>query len=88
MGFYGEKVHQAAIDYGVKISGCTIHFATEETDAGPVILQGVVEVKEGDTAESLAARILPVEHKLLVEAVALACDDRIVVEGRRTKILK
>ena len=88
MGYYGEKVHQAALDYGVKVSGCTIHFATEETDAGPVILQGVVEVKDGDTAETLAARILPVEHELLVKAVALLCDDRIAVEGRRTKILK
>ena len=88
MGYYGQRVHQAALDYGVKVSGCTIHFATEETDAGPVILQGVVEVKDDDTADSLAARILPVEHELLVKAVALACDDKIVVEGRRTKILK
>ncbi len=88
MGYYGEKVHQAVLDYGTKISGCTIHFATEETDAGPVILQGVVEVKEDDTAKSLAARILPIEHELLVKAVALLCDDKIVVEGRRTRILK
>lgn len=87
MGYYGEKVHQAALDYGVKVSGCTIHFATEETDAGPVILQGVVEVKEDDTAKTLAARILPIEHELLVKAVELLCDDKIVVEGRRTKIL-
>ena len=88
MGYYGEKVHRAAIDYGVKISGCTIHFATEETDSGPVILQGVVEVKDDDTPERLAARILPLEHELLVKAVALLCDDKIVVEGRRTKILE
>jgi phosphoribosylglycinamide formyltransferase-1 len=88
MGFYGQKVHQAVLDYGVKISGCTIHFATEETDAGPVILQGVVDVKDCDTPETLAARILPVEHELLVKAVALLSDDKIVVEGRRTRILK
>ncbi len=87
MGYYGQKVHQAAIDYGVKVSGCTIHFATEKTDAGPVILQGVVEVKEDDTAQSLAARILPIEHELLVKAVGLLCDDKIIVEGRRTRIL-
>ncbi len=87
MGYYGEKVHQAALDYGVKVSGCTIHFATEETDAGPVIMQGVVDVLQEDTAQSLAARILPIEHELLVRSVALLCDDKIVVEGRRTKIL-
>lgn len=87
MGFYGEKVHQAAIDYGVKISGCTIHFAIEETDAGPVILQGVVDVKEDDTAKTLAARILPIEHNLLIEAVSLLCDDRIKVVGRKTIIV-
>ena len=87
MGYYGSKVHQAALDYGVKISGCTIHFATEETDAGPVILQGVVDVKENDTAQTLAARILPLEHELLIKAVKLLCDDKIVVEKRRTKIL-
>ncbi len=87
MGYYGKKVHQAALDYGVKVSGCTIHFATEETDAGPVILQGVVDVKDDDTAESLAAKILPLEHKLLVKAVKLLCDDKIEVYGRRTKIL-
>lgn len=87
MGFYGEKVHQAAIDYGVKISGCTIHFATEETDAGPVILQGVVDVKEDDTAKTLAAHILPIEHELLIKAVSLLCDDKIKVVGRRTIIV-
>jgi phosphoribosylglycinamide formyltransferase-1 len=87
MGYYGEKVHQAAIDYGVKVSGCTIHFATEETDAGPVILQGVVDVLEDDTAKTLAARILPIEHELLIKAVSLLCDDRIKVVGRRTIIV-
>jgi phosphoribosylglycinamide formyltransferase-1 len=87
MGYYGEKVHQAAIDYGVKVSGCTIHFATEETDAGPVILQGVVDVKEDDTAKTLAARILPIEHELLIKAVSLLCDDKIKVVGRKTVIV-
>jgi len=88
MGYYGEKVHQAVIDYGTKVSGCTIHFATELADEGPVIMQGTVEVEEDDTAKTLADRILPLEHKLLVETVKLLCEDKIKVDGRRTKILK
>ncbi|MCK5129248.1 MAG: phosphoribosylglycinamide formyltransferase [Clostridiales bacterium] len=86
MGFYGEKVHQSVIDYGAKISGCTIHFATKQADEGPVILQGVVDVLKDDTPQTLAARILPLEHKLLVQAVALLCDNRIMVTGRKTII--
>lgn len=87
MGYYGERVHQAAIDYGVKVSGCTIHLVDEETDTGPILLQEVVPVLPDDDAASLAARILPVEHRLLPEAVALLCEDRVRVEGRRTVIL-
>ena len=87
MGYYGEKVHQAVIDYGVKVSGCTIHFATKKADEGPVIIQGVVDVKKDDTAQTLAARILPIEHKLLVESVKLLCEDKIKVVGRKTIIL-
>lgn len=87
MGFYGEKVHKAVIDYGAKISGCTIHFATKEADAGPVILQGVVEVNQDETPQTLAAKILPLEHELLVKAVKLLCDDKIIVEGRKTIIV-
>lgn len=87
MGYYGEKVHQAVIDYGVKISGCTIHFATEAADEGPVIFQGVVDVFQDDTAKTLAARILPIEHKLLVKAVELLCDNKIKILGRKTIII-
>ena len=87
MGYYGERVHQAAIDYGVKVSGCTIHLVDEGADTGPILLQEAVPVLEDDDAATLAARILPVEHRLLPEAVALLCEDRIRVEGRRTVIL-
>lgn len=87
MGYYGEKVHQAVIDYGTKVSGCTIHFATELADEGPVIMQGTVSVKDDDTAKTLADRILPLEHKLLVETVKLLCNGKIIVEGRKTRIL-
>ena len=67
--FPGLNVQQQAIDHGVKISGCTVHFVNEDLDAGPIILQRAVEVKDGDTAETLAARILEQEHGAYVEAV-------------------
>jgi phosphoribosylglycinamide formyltransferase 1 len=67
--FPGLNVHQQAIDHGVKVSGCTVHFVNEELDAGRIILQRAVDVKDGDTAESLASRILEQEHQAYVEAV-------------------
>jgi phosphoribosylglycinamide formyltransferase-1 len=67
--FPGLNVQQQAIDHGVKISGCTVHFVNEDLDAGPIILQRAVEVKDDDTAETLAARILEQEHRAYVEAV-------------------
>jgi phosphoribosylglycinamide formyltransferase 1 len=67
--FPGLNVQQQAIDHGVKISGCTVHFVNEDLDAGPIILQRAVEVKDGDTAETLASRILEQEHGAYVEAV-------------------
>jgi phosphoribosylglycinamide formyltransferase 1 len=67
--FPGLNVQQQAIDHGVKISGCTVHFVNEKLDAGPIILQRAVEVKDDDTAETLAARILEQEHGAYVEAV-------------------
>jgi phosphoribosylglycinamide formyltransferase-1 len=67
--FPGLNVQQQAIDHGVKISGCTVHFVNEDLDAGPIILQRVVEVKDDDTAETLAARILEEEHGAYVEAI-------------------
>jgi len=87
MGYYGERVHQAVIDYGVKVSGCTIHLVDEGADTGPILLQETVPVRPDDDAKTLAARILPVEHRLLPVAVALLCADRVRLEGRRTVIL-
>lgn len=86
-GMYGEHVHQAALDYGVKVSGCTVHFVDEEYDTGPIILQKPVPVEERDTAETLAARILPHEHKAYPEAIQLFAEGRLHVEGRRVHVL-
>ena len=86
-GMYGHHVHEAALEYGVKVAGATVHFVSEDIDAGPIVFQGSVPVEEGDTPDTLAARILPVEHTLLPEAVRLFCQDRIVIDGRRVKIL-
>jgi len=69
--FPGLNVHQRAIDAGVKVSGCTVHFVNEDLDAGPIILQKEVAIQEGDTAETLSARILEQEHKLYVDAIKL-----------------
>jgi len=84
-GFYGARVHSAAIEAGVKVSGCTVHFADDEYDRGPIILQGVVAVEDDDTAESLAARVHNVENELYPEAVRLWADGRLEVVGRRVR---
>ena len=86
-GMFGEHVHQAALDYGVKVSGCTVHFVDEEYDTGPIIVQKCVPVEEGDSAESLAARILVQEHKAYPEAIQLFAEGRLKVEGRVVHIL-
>jgi phosphoribosylglycinamide formyltransferase-1 len=82
-GFYGEKVHKAAVEYGVKLSGATVHFVDEGTDSGPIILQEAVPVYAEDTAEILAARVLEVEHRLLPKAVRLYCKGSLHIEGRK-----
>lgn len=82
--FPGLNVQQQAIDHGVKISGCTVHFVDEELDAGPIILQRAIEVEDGDTAETLAARILEQEHGAYIEAVKRIAAGRVSVKGRRT----
>jgi len=86
-GMWGHHVHQAVLDYGCKVSGCTIHFVTAETDTGPIILQRAVPVEEDDTAETLAARILPVEHELYSQAIQFYAEGRLRIEGRRVRIL-
>ena len=87
-GYYGLHVHEKALQYGVKLSGATVHFVTEECDGGPIIAQQAVSVLPGDTPETLQKRIMEqAEWKLLPEAVALFCQGRIKVEGR-TVIIK
>lgn len=83
-GYYGLKVHEKALEYGVKVSGATIHFVNEKADAGAIILQGVVDVEKGDTPEILQRRIMEnVEWKLLPKAVSLFCQDKIeIINGK------
>ncbi|MGJ0846191.1 formyltetrahydrofolate-dependent phosphoribosylglycinamide formyltransferase [Tissierella praeacuta DSM 18095] len=85
-GYYGEKVHQGVLDYGVKITGATVHFVDEGTDTGAIILQDIVYVDNEDTVETLKEKVLKIEHKLLVQAVKLYCSGRISVEGRKVII--
>lgn len=82
-GFYGLHVHEAALQYGVKLSGATVHFVTQECDGGPIIAQKSVAVLNGDTPETLQKRIMEeAEWELLPKAVALFCEDRLEVHGR------
>jgi phosphoribosylglycinamide formyltransferase-1 len=84
--FPGLSAQKQALNYGVKIAGCTVHFVDEGCDTGPIILQKAVPVKEDDTAETLSARILAEEHKLYPKAIALFAEGRLKVEGRRVVI--
>jgi phosphoribosylglycinamide formyltransferase-1 len=81
--FPGLDVQQKAIDHGVKVSGCTVHFVDEGLDSGPIVKQAAVPVLDDDTAESLAARILKEEHRIYREAIALVLSGRYRIEGRR-----
>ena len=86
-GFYGLHVHEEALKKGVKVSGATVHFVTDECDAGPIILQKAVEVKENDTPESLQKRIMQeAEWKILPKAARLFCEGKITVKDGKTKI--
>ena len=86
-GFYGLHVHEAALAKGVRVSGATVHIVTPECDAGPIVLQKAVEVKEGDTPEILQRRIMEeAEWRILPEAVRLFCEDRITVENNKVYI--
>ncbi|SHE50086.1 formyltetrahydrofolate-dependent phosphoribosylglycinamide formyltransferase [Thermoanaerobacter uzonensis DSM 18761] len=87
-GFYGMKVHQAVYEYGVKYTGCTVHFVDSGADTGPIILQEVVKIDEEDTPEAIAKKVLEVEHKVLPYAVKLFTEGKLKVEGRKVKILK
>ena len=86
-GFYGLHVHEAALEKGVKVSGATVHIVTPECDAGPIVLQRAVEVRQDDTPETLQKRIMEeAEWKILPMAVKLFCDGRIIVENNRVFI--
>ena len=86
-GYYGLHVHEEALRYGVKLSGATVHFVSEECDGGPIIAQKAVAIREDDTPETLQRRIMEeAEWKLLPEAVKLFCQDCLSVEGRIVKI--
>ena len=86
--FPGLHAQKQALEYGVKFSGCTVHFVNEEVDGGPIISQALVSVIEGDTEESLADRILVEEHRLLPEAIQNFILGKIEIQGRKTVIRK
>ena len=87
-GCYGLHVHEKALEYGVKLSGATVHFVSEECDGGPIVSQKAVEVLPDDTPEILQRRIMEqCEWKLLPQAVSLFCQDRLRVEGRTVRVL-
>jgi len=86
-GMYGMHVHQAAVDYGVKVSGCTVHFVDEGYDTGPIILQSTVPVFDTDSAHDLSSRVLVAEHDTYWRAVSLFAEDRLRIEGRKVAIL-
>lgn len=85
--FPGAHAHRDVLAYGVKVSGCTVHFVDEGTDSGPIILQRAVPVLDGDTEETLGARVLEQEHIIYPQAVQLFCEGRLQVEGRHVHIL-
>ena len=84
--FPGLHGQQQAFDYGVKFSGCTVHFADDGVDSGPIIIQAIVPVLEADTADSLAARILREEHRIYPQAIQFYAEDRIEIQNRQVKI--
>ena len=86
MGYYGIHVHEKAIEYGVKLSGATVHFVEADVDGGAILMQRAVEVLPTDSAEDLQARILKEEHKMLPECVKLLCQGKVRKEGRKVFI--
>lgn len=84
--FPGLDVQQKALDWGVKVAGCSVHFVTEKVDEGPIIIQAAVPVLDGDTSETLSTRILAQEHRIYPKAVQLFAEGRLTVDGRRVRI--
>ena len=87
-GMHGLHVHRAVLDYGCKVSGCTIHVVTADVDKGPIVMQKAVPVLEADTPETLQERVLKEEHKLYPRAVQLFALSKVKIEGRRAVILE
>ncbi len=85
--FPGLHAQRQALAYGVKVSGCTVHFVDEGMDSGPIVLQRCVPILPEDDEESLSERILVLEHQILVEAVRLFCEDRLRIQGRRVTVI-
>lgn len=85
-GMYGHHVHEAVIASGTKYSGATVHLVTAATDVGPIVTQGIVPVADTDTPDSLAAKVLQIEHQVYPEAVRLVLEDRIMIDGFRVRI--
>lgn len=86
-GLYGSRVHEAVLAAGMKVSGCTVHFVDAEYDAGPIVLQRCVPVEEGDTPESLGARVFAAECQAYPAAIRLFQAGRLRIEGRRVRVL-
>ncbi len=87
-GYYGMYVHEAVWERGAKCSGATVHFVDEGTDTGPIIMQKPVSIVFEDSPEDIQRKVLQIEHEILVESVSLFCENNLVVEGNRVKILK
>lgn len=85
-GYYGRRVHEEVLKYGVKYTGATAHFVDEGTDTGPIILQEVVKVEDEDTIDSLSKKVLEIEHKILVQAVKLYCANQLEFSDRIVKV--
>lgn len=85
-GYYGERVHQGVYRRGMKVTGATVHFVSEETDGGPIILQDTVNLRFEDQVSDIQQKVLTIEHRLLPEAIQLIADGRVTVVGNRVKI--
>ncbi len=85
-GYYGKRVHEQVLEYGVKYTGATAHFVDAGTDTGPIILQEIIKVEDGDTVESLSKKVLEIEHNILVKAVELYCSNRLEIKDRIVRV--
>ncbi len=85
--FPGLKAQEQALDYGVKVSGCTVHFVNSEVDSGPIILQETIEITEKETEESLSEKILTKEHEALPRAISLISQNKVIISGRNVRIM-